>query len=270
MTKSAVVIAALVSICLCISPCPAAPKKIKPAERQALAQHVIAEFLLLNDEIVKTTTAYKDHLLMVLEGQQLELERLTREADSQQEWLRQGLISRQEFEENGLALAKAKYSIKITKRRIDSAEQMIASTQAETNGALMQLESREPGNRTRATGAPYPPGGSGHNDTVTRYDGNGPWLLADSRKIEHFFSSRFGHSLPVSAWGETDLHQKMNLDHRNAMDVALHPDSAEGEALINYLRDAGIPHLAFRGRVAGKSTGAHIHIGKPSLRLASP
>ena len=255
MTKSVVVIATLISICFSMSIPSAAQRNIKPAGKQALAQYVIAEVIQLNDEIVITTTAYKDHLLIVLENQQLEFERLTREVDLQQQLLRQNLISQKEFEESKLAVAMANYSMKITKRRIAGAEKLIVETQAQTNSVMMQQEIKEPENRTGVT---------------MRYDGKAPWSLADSKKIENFFYARFGYSLPVSAWGGTDLHRRMNLDHSNAMDVALNPDSAEGQVLMNYLRDAGIPYLAFRGRFAGKSTGAHIHIGKPSLRLASP
>ena len=231
----------------------AAQRNIKPAKKQALAQYVIAEVLQLNDEIVITTTAYKDHLLVVLENQQLELERIAGEVDLQQQLLRLGRISQKEFEENKLAMAN--YSIKITKRRIANAEKLIAETQAQTNSAMIQQEIKEPENRTGVT---------------MRYDGKAQWSLADSKKIENFLYSRFGYSLPVTAWGGTDLHRRMHLDHSNAMDVALNPDSAEGQVLMHYLRDADIPFMAFRGRVAGASTGAHIHIGKPSLRLASP
>jgi hypothetical protein len=53
------------------------------------------------------------------------------------------------------------------------------------------------------------------------------------------------------------------------MDVALHPDSPEGKSLIAHLRKAGIPFMAFRGAIAGTSTGPHIHIGRPSGRLTS-
>ena len=262
MTKSVAVIATLISICFSLSLSSAAQRNIKSADKQLLTQHVIAEVLELNDEIVMTTIAYKDHLLTVLENQQLELKRLTIEVDLQQHLLRQGLISQKEFEENKLAMAN--YSIKITRRRIADAEKLIAETQAETNGTMMQQGIKEP---ERAL---PPTGGSGNNANMIRYVGNAQWSLADSGKIENFFHSRFGHSLPVSAWSETNLHRQMHLDHRNAMDVALNPDSTEGQVLMNYLRDADIPFMAFRRRVAGASTGAHIHIGKPSLRLASP
>ena len=59
----------------------------------------------------------------------------------------------------------------------------------------------------------------------------------------------------------------MGFDHRHAIDVAVHPDSPEGQALIFYLRGEGIPFLAFRQAVPGSATGAHIHIGRPSHRL---
>jgi hypothetical protein len=58
----------------------------------------------------------------------------------------------------------------------------------------------------------------------------------------------------------------LHFDHRNAIDVALHPDSKEGRSLLEYLRQAGIPFIAFRNAVPGAATGAHIHIGKPSPR----
>jgi len=50
------------------------------------------------------------------------------------------------------------------------------------------------------------------------------------------------------------------------MDVALHPDSDEGRSLMAYLRRAGIPFIAFRSAMPGSATGAHIHIGLPSIR----
>ncbi|MEK7210964.1 MAG: hypothetical protein AAB070_06055, partial [Candidatus Binatota bacterium] len=74
---------------------------------------------------------------------------------------------------------------------------------------------------------------------------------------------------PVSALGQTSFHDQMKFDHRDAMDVALHPDSSEGKTLMAYLRKSGVPFIAFRNGVPGSATGAHIHIGKPSLRASS-
>jgi hypothetical protein len=84
--------------------------------------------------------------------------------------------------------------------------------------------------------------------------------------IKKLFTSKFGRTLPVSAFGQTDLHSRLGFDHRNGVDVALHPDSVEGRALVAKLRVLGIPFIAFRRAVPGVATGPHIHIGNPSPR----
>jgi hypothetical protein len=86
-------------------------------------------------------------------------------------------------------------------------------------------------------------------------------------RIDAFFRERFGRPLPVSALGQSLTHDRLGLDHSEAVDVAVRPDSAEGRALMAHLRAAGIPFVAFRGRITRMSTGAHIHIGPPSPRL---
>lgn len=95
------------------------------------------------------------------------------------------------------------------------------------------------------------------------------WRLADATKILNFFESRFKRKLPTTAFGQSDLHTRWGLDHRNGMDIGLHPDSVEGRALIQFLRQESIPFLAFRGPISGVATGPHIHIGNRSPRVSS-
>ena len=92
------------------------------------------------------------------------------------------------------------------------------------------------------------------------------WSLADSKKVENFFFTKFGRPLPTSAFGQSDIHNRWGLDHRQGMDVGLHPDSQEGSALVDFLRAEKIPFLVFRHAIPGVATGAHIHIGRPSHR----
>lgn len=99
-------------------------------------------------------------------------------------------------------------------------------------------------------------------------EGTGKWKLSDAGKIEEFFVAKFKKSLPLSAFGQSHLHTRWGWDHRNGMDVGLHPDSAEGRALIGFLRAEAIPFLAFRGAVPGVATGPHIHIGNRSPRIS--
>lgn len=59
--------------------------------------------------------------------------------------------------------------------------------------------------------------------------------MARAMGLQRSFSTRFGRALPVSAGGQTIAHDGLGLDH-HAIDVAIHPDSAEGRMLIEYLR----------------------------------
>jgi hypothetical protein len=97
--------------------------------------------------------------------------------------------------------------------------------------------------------------------------GTGNWAIANAGLVQNYFHGRFGRSLPVSAFGQTETHNRLGWNHSNAVDVAVNPDSAEGQALIAFLRERGIPFLAFRGAIPGVATGPHIHIGLPSSRL---
>lgn len=110
---------------------------------------------------------------------------------------------------------------------------------------------------------------TGQMDAVPALRQGDSWSLTQAQNIETYFYQTFGHHLPVSAFGQTVTHDRMGLDHRDAMDVALYPDSAEGRTLINYLRRSHIPFMAFRSAARRAATGAHIHIGRPSRRMAA-
>jgi hypothetical protein len=116
---------------------------------------------------------------------------------------------------------------------------------------VLRIEHPKPEGEPTATSAPA---------TTTK------WSLAEATKVEKFFSSKFKRRLPVAAFGQSDLHTRWGLDHRNGMDVGLHPDSVEGRALIEFLRAESIPFLVFRGPIPGVATGPHIHIGNRSSR----
>lgn len=110
-------------------------------------------------------------------------------------------------------------------------------------------------------------GATSPKNLMVRYDGNGLFDLGDLTAISSQFEKRFHHPLPISALGQTLVHQSMGLDHRNRVDVALNPDQPEGLWLRGLLERLHVPYMAFRGAVAGAATGAHIHIGTGSTRL---
>jgi hypothetical protein len=108
---------------------------------------------------------------------------------------------------------------------------------------------------------------SGQTKEVSAVAQDSPrWSLADSKKVENFFFTKFGRPLPTSAFGQSEIHNRWGLDHRQGLDVGLHPDSLEGIALVDFLRAENIPFLVFRQAISGVATGPHIHIGRPSHR----
>ncbi len=103
-----------------------------------------------------------------------------------------------------------------------------------------------------------------------RFDGNGVFTTQMFERVEAAYTAKFGKALPVSANGETAVHRALGFDHRGRVDVALQPDQPEGVWLREYLMQNRIPFFAFRQAVPGKATGAHIHMGPMSTRLAAP
>jgi hypothetical protein len=165
----------------------------------------------------------------------------------------QGLVSKAELDAADQAVKDAQIQLDQTRRQLVESDQLIAEARAELAGP------RSPGSS-----------GSGRyttNAAVMRYSGTGGWVISQASKVTDFFASKFGRQLPISALGQSNTHNHLGFDHRNSVDVAVHPDSSEGKALIDYLRSNGIPFLAFRSAIPGVATGAHIHIGYPSHRM---
>ncbi len=177
--------------------------------------------------------------------------RLNQEFETRRELYQQGLIARDEVGTVQQALMLSMRNIADVERWIKEAD--IALAEVTLRDELLRLP-------------PLGRGGYSEGDVLIRFNGAAHWSLAQAPKIERFFSETFGKGLPVSAYGQSPAHDRLRFDHRDAIDVALHPDSSEGRSLIAHLRRLGIPFLAFRGSVTGISTGAHIHIGKPSAR----
>jgi hypothetical protein len=100
-----------------------------------------------------------------------------------------------------------------------------------------------------------------------RFDGDGSFSAIDLVRLESAFRQQFARPLPISARGQTPVHASLGFDHRDRIDVAVHPDRPEGLWLRRYLESNRIPFFAFRASAPGKSTGPHIHVGPLSPRI---
>jgi hypothetical protein len=157
---------------------------------------------------------------------------------------------------------------------VDEELKLIISNIKDTNKKILQAEqfvveiaTMETMEASRTNASLQRPNVYFDNRRYIRYTGGAAWSLRDYGKVEGFFQGRTRRALPVSAFGQSETHNRLGFDHSNSFDVALHPDTLEAQLLMSYLRSAGIPFTAFRGAIPGNATGAHIHIGYPSHRF---
>lgn len=189
---------------------------------------------------------------------------LLAESERKQAALRAEVIKRRRLFQDGQAskeeVIEAEQAFVAALGRVHALRESVIETDiAVTEAVLGQKVARMP---------VLAPNGYSETPELARFNGSSRWSLREAPRIERYFSQRFGRSLPIAARGQSETHNRFGFDHRDAMDVAVHPDSAEGRVLIEQLRRSAIPFIAFRGAVPGASTGPHIHIGRPSGRLA--
>ena len=228
-----------------------APQQLQPG--QTISREVAPA--KLNADLIRTMTAYRVSLEKLLKIHEQEFKKKAGEVQERRGFYEKGYISRLELDQSQRELAGAEAKIREVEQKI--AETKTAIAEAAIFEELLRLP-------------PLRAGEYLERGALIRYNGKAAWSVADTGKIQKFFSEKFGRLLPISALGQTPFHDRMRFDHHDAVDVALHPDSSEGRALMAYLRQAGIPYMAFRNGVPGSASGAHIHIGRPSLRAARP
>src|SRR5262245_41690943 len=197
---------------------------------------------------------YRESLERVLGLQKQDEARAAELVEKRKALLGLGAISRRELEESEQSLVAAQVKMSETRKQIEETDHLVAEADAAELPDSMAPEPRE---SFRTAGA------------MVRYVGASRWALSDFGKVDAFFRLKFGKPLPVSAMGQSETHNRLGFDHREAVDVAVHPDGAEGQALIGYLTSQGISFIAIRGAIPGSSTGAHIHIGPESKRVSS-
>jgi hypothetical protein len=235
---------------LCIFPA-AAQKK----SRAKAASKPPDELSKLREQYVSATNDYKSSLAKLHTLYEKNVKQAEERLAVSRKLLDEGLISRNQVEENERALAAEKDKLAETERQTAAADTQVAEMLVEAKAAEELAKSlRAPKRRFVAT------------TSMIRYQGTAAWTLSDAWKVERFFSDSFKKPLPIAVFGQGSIHDRWRLDHRNAMDISLHPDGVEGQALMNFLQRNGIPFLAFREAIPGTATGPHIHIGRPSHR----
>lgn len=206
-------------------------------------------------DVIAATLNYRATLERVLAIYERDLARRAELAELRQDLFEREVLSKREFEDAQRAQAEAQKNVTETRAAITGADRMLS--EARMAEALARL-------------TPLPRGSYEETPGLARFNGMAAWSLAvDTPRLQQFFLGRFGRALPISALGQTPLHDRMGFDHRNALDLAVHPDSPEGRTVMEYLRAQGIPFIAAWGAIPGSTSGAHIHVGQPSPRISA-
>ncbi len=211
-----------------------------------------------SSDLIEATREYRANTEELLQLQEEELKKATQKLEQLRLLAADGLIARNELEESEESVATLQATLAESRKKIGDSDLMIAEIQSELIRNTQTLAQTGMGNKPR----------SFVRSTVLRYNGAAHWSITQLAGIQSFFNLTFGRSLPTSTIGQSATHNRLGWDHRNSVDIPLHPDSEEGKTLISFLQNQGIPFLAFRGAIPGVSTGAHIHIGRPSQRLS--
>ncbi len=202
--------------------------------------------------LIESSKTYRESLERLVVLQKQDEERVSILVEKNRKLLEMGLIAKRELDDYEQNLADAQSKVAETQKQIESVDHLVAEVNAAEQLAKMPVQPR---GSYRSAGM------------LIRYVGASRWAMGDFTKVDAFFRLKFARTLPVSAIGQTETHLRLGFDHHDAVDVAVHPDSVEGQELINYLRSQGISFIAIRGAIPGSATGAHIHIGPPSKRI---
>jgi hypothetical protein len=226
----------------------------KGRSSKAKVKQAVNELGRLRDDFVKATNEYKASLEKLRASYENDVTKAEAKLATSKELFARGLLSRNEVEAGERAVAEAKGKVNETVQRMATADAQIAGIMLEANAEKTLAKTR------------IGRGGLVRTSSYIRFNGGASWNLSDAWKVQRFFLDAFKKPLPITVFGQGSIHDRWRLAHHNSIDVSLHPDGSEGQALLIFLRNNGIPFLAFRGAIPGTATGPHIHIGRPSHR----
>ena len=225
-------------------------------KKKAAAKPVpVDELIKLRNEFVKSTNEYKSSMVKLIAIYENNVKKAEDKLAQSKKLLDEGLISKVQYQENELA-------VKGEQEKLNGARHQLTDADAQIAAILVETEAE----KTIAKNLRLARQGLVRTTSFTRYTGADGWGIGEAYKIQRYFSDTFKRELPIAVFGQGAIHDRWRLDHRNAMDISLHPDSAEGQALLGFLQKNGIPYSAFRSAIPGTATGPHIHIGRPSHR----
>ncbi len=209
----------------------------------------------VTDEAVLKETLYSstdvselnpEQQALMVDAAQRRFDRQAGLVQERQRLLDMGIIARAEMDSVNAELETRKHVLELARRaREEEMQRAMAKEEQSLERALEFGTSRS---------------------AMLKFEGSGHFDRQDFALIAAEFEQQFHYPLPVTAWGQTSLHNSLGLDHRGKIDVGLNPGEPEGLWLRHFLEEHQIPYIAFRSAVPGSATAPHIHLGTGSTR----
>ena len=173
-----------------------------------------------SSNLVVAARASKVSSEQLLKTQEEELQQATAKLEQLRQLASEGLIARNEVSDAEQHLAFIQGKVNGTRQQITESDQLIAGLLKQE-----QIKKQQPtvaaALKSKYRGLTTP--------TILRYGGSAAWSISYLSQVQTFFTSTFNRPLPVSTIGQSATHNRLGWDHRNAVDVGLHPDTAEGK-----------------------------------------
>src|ERR1044072_101606 len=151
--------------------------------------HPVNERTQTRNDLIKATDEYKASLEKLVTLYENNLKSANEQLEKHKELLAAGIISKRELEASQTKLAEIQKPISESKKQMAEANDIIAEADAIEDTPAITGKIKIPVYTTTAA--------------YMRFNGTAQWRLTDAAKVSSFFTGRFGHSLPIRAYGQT-------------------------------------------------------------------
>jgi len=203
MTPPALALGLLLVVVLDAAPAAAQSRVPSPPPRPPVTSRRETEADRLAAMIVRTTREYVASLERMRAAYKKEADSFAEMVEVRRDLFERGIISRRDVEIAEELLAEANRKVQEADRWIKDANDI---RQSVLGKAALHSELAK---------TTLPPGGYMATGVFIRFNGTAAFSLSDLPRVVRFFSSRFGRPLPVSAFGQTTVHDRIGFDHRN-------------------------------------------------------
>src|SRR5258708_4520511 len=188
-------------LCLQLLLTSAAAQKKRPAKQTPkIPVREETQLARLRDEYIKATKDYRTSLEKLLPLYETNWRRAEERLTQSKTLFEQGLISRRDLDVSERAVVDDKAKVDEVRKQMSSADTQIAEVLIEVQ-AEQQMAGR------------IPKGGLVRTTSFIRYNGGGPWSLAQVNTVDGFFRQKFGRALPIAVFGQGAIHNRWRLDH---------------------------------------------------------